>query len=142
MFSCVAIMISYAKCMDSLVQGIILLFVVYHWNACNPPHMTQITNPKQQYHLYITERKRQKKNAAKYGNSIHAYIFDIGLNKVSPPPYLHILLGNAKRHHDLLELECHELVKAIAIHTHTIETRVTPLTWRKLPTRNNNTIYI
>ena len=89
-----------------------------------PPSRRKLSSLKHQYRLYITEGKRQKKNAAKYRNSIHAPIFDIRLNQVCPP-YLHILLGITKRHHDLLELECHELDKAIAIHLATTDVPLT-----------------
>ena len=80
----------------------------------------QIIQPETTIPFIYNWTQMPKENAAKYGNSIHAYIFDTGLNKVCPP-YLHILLGNAKRHHDLLELKCHELVTAIAIHLATTD---------------------
>ena len=31
------------------------------------------------------------------------------------PPYLHILLGIVKKHHDLMELECHNLDELVAV---------------------------
>ena len=40
-------------------------------------------------------------------------VWDIKLTQVTPP-YLHLNLGIVKKHHDLLEQECHELDKLIA----------------------------
>ena len=48
-----------------------------------------------------------------YNNVVSAPIWDIELTHVAPP-YLHILLGVVKKHHDLLEQECHDLDKALA----------------------------
>ena len=48
-----------------------------------------------------------------YNNVVAAPIWDIELTHIAPP-YLHILLGVVKKHHDLLEQECHDLDKALA----------------------------
>lgn len=49
-----------------------------------------------------------------YNNVVTPHIWDIELDHVAPP-YLHILLGVVKKHHDLLEKECHYLDKQIAL---------------------------
>ena len=60
----------------------------------------KLSSLKKQNALFRTKGKRLKKNAAKYENAIHTPIWDIRINQVCPP-YLHILLGITKRHHDL-----------------------------------------
>lgn len=50
-----------------------------------------------------------------YNNVIRKYVMNIDLDHVCPP-YLHILLGVVKKHHDLLEKECHSIDLAIAQH--------------------------
>ncbi len=66
---------------------------------------------------FVKEGKGKKAKAAQYYNAIRAPIWDIQLNYVCPP-YLHILLGIVKKHHDLLEEACHlidlDLAKAVA----------------------------
>ena len=54
-----------------------------------------------------------KKKAKAYNNVAHQPIFNIDLAQVVPP-YLHVLLGIVKKHHDYLEQECHEIDKNIA----------------------------
>ncbi len=46
--------------------------------------------------------------ASSHHNVLDDPIWDIEVEEICPP-YLHILLGIVKRHHDLLELQCHEL---------------------------------
>ena len=53
------------------------------------------------------------KNAKAFNNVIHQPLSDVPLSQVAPP-YLHILLGVGKKHHDLLEKDCHTLDKNIA----------------------------
>ena len=48
------------------------------------------------------------KKQAQYHNAVHAPIFKIPVNSTCPP-YLHVLLGIIKKHHDLLEAACHKL---------------------------------
>ena len=58
---------------------------------------------------------RKKLSVAKqYNNVIHKALFPVKLTKVCPP-YLHILLGIVKFHHDLLKKDCHEIDKSIAL---------------------------
>ena len=64
-------------------------------------------------HLKETTKSLKKKQSVKskpaqYNNVIHEPICDIELSNVCPP-YLHILLGIVKKHHDLLEQECHAI---------------------------------
>lgn len=54
-----------------------------------------------------------KAKAKVYNNVIHRPIFDVDIPQVAPP-YLHLLLGIVKKHHTLLENECHQLDKKIA----------------------------
>ena len=55
----------------------------------------------------------QLKLASSYNNVIHKPLLDIHISHVSPP-YLHILLGIVKKHHDLFENDLHELDLALA----------------------------
>ena len=59
----------------------------------------------------------KKKNAKAYNNVIHQPLLKIDENLLQvTPPYLHLLLGIAKKHHTLLEHDCHHLDKEIAKH--------------------------
>ncbi|GFO35930.1 amine oxidase [Plakobranchus ocellatus] len=49
----------------------------------------------------------EKKDVAKFYNSLHAPMAGIALDRVSPP-YLHILLGIVLKHHKLLEDAAHD----------------------------------
>lgn len=62
---------------------------------------------------YMTTGKGKKINASKYFNVIHMPIFNIRI-KQTCPPYLHILLGIVKKHHDLLVEKCHQIDLKIA----------------------------
>ena len=55
----------------------------------------------------------QLKLASSYNNVIHKPLLDIHISHVCPP-YLHILLGIVKKHHDLFENDLHELDLALA----------------------------
>ena len=55
----------------------------------------------------------KKAHAKSYNNVIHTPVLNIEINKCVPP-YLHILLGIVKKHHDLLEKECYDIDKYIA----------------------------
>ena len=55
-----------------------------------------------------------KEQAKQYHNVTTQPIWDINLDNVTPP-YLHILLGIVKKHHDLLEDRCHNLDKQLAL---------------------------
>ena len=57
--------------------------------------------------------KAKKINASSFYNCIHEPIWDIPIDHVAPP-YLHILLGIVKKHHDLLIDACHKLDVMIA----------------------------
>ena len=60
----------------------------------------------------IRYRHSRKKIAKLYNNAIRRPLVNIERDHVTPP-YLHILLGITKKHHDLLEDECHSLDKLI-----------------------------
>ena len=68
---------------------------------------------KQDHHKFKTKGKGKKAKAAQYNNCIGEILWDVPVRCVCPP-YLHILPGVVKRHHDLLESECHKLDVAIA----------------------------
>jgi hypothetical protein len=55
-----------------------------------------------------------RKIASSYQNVIFHPLWMVDLDQVCPP-YLHILLGVTKRHHEMLEAECHVIYKLIAI---------------------------
>ena len=54
-----------------------------------------------------------KKKAAACNNVINYPLCKVPLCHVCPP-YLHIVLGIVKKHHDMLDNECHKLDKDIA----------------------------
>ena len=71
-----------------------------------------LTEIRQDYRRYV--RSGKKKTTAKlHNNVIRKPIVEVDLNQVAPP-YLHILLGVVKKHHDLLERDCHSLDQQIA----------------------------
>ena len=53
------------------------------------------------------------KHQSNFHNAIHEAIINIPVNNWCVP-YLHIMLGIVKKHHDLLELDCHSLDLEIA----------------------------
>ena len=69
---------------------------------------------KSQHQRYV-KAGSVKKNARHYKNVISKPMWNIELTHVAPP-YLHIVLGLVKKHHDLLEEECHELDIDLALH--------------------------
>ena len=56
----------------------------------------------------------KKKTTKPYNNVVLSPIWDIELTHVAPP-YLHLLLGIVKKHHDLLERDCHYTGKQTAL---------------------------
>jgi hypothetical protein len=68
---------------------------------------------KADHKRFVEEGRQDKKKAAQYHNAIRAPLLAIEVSHVCPP-YLHILLGVVKMHHDLLETGCHEIDKSIA----------------------------
>ena len=72
-----------------------------------------LVNLKRDHRNFKIRGGGDKKKAKAYNNVVHRPIFDIELSQVAPP-YLHVLLGVVKKHHDLLEDECHTLDLAIA----------------------------
>ena len=61
----------------------------------------------------MERKKQQPKNAKFFNNVILRPILDIELEQVVPP-YLHILLGVVKKHHDHLEKDCQSLDDQLA----------------------------
>ena len=55
----------------------------------------------------------QKTYASECNNIIHNPLWPVAVSRVCPP-YLHILLGVVKKHHDLLECACHDIDLLIA----------------------------
>ena len=73
----------------------------------------KLNNIKVHHRNFVSKGKGKKANASKFFNVIHLPIWDIPIRQVCPP-YLHILLGVVKRHHDHLEEACHKIDIAIA----------------------------
>ena len=71
-----------------------------------------LTEIRQDYRRYVGSGKKQT-TAKLHNNVIRKPIVEVDLNQVAPP-YLHILLGVVKKHHDLLERDCHSLDQQIA----------------------------
>lgn len=74
----------------------------------------KLSDVKKDYKRFFNQGKNQKKNAKKYNNIINEPLVTIPISHVCPP-YLHILLGVVKRHHDLLVEECYQIDLAIAL---------------------------
>ena len=74
----------------------------------------KLSSIKVQQRRFETEGDGKKSKAASYENCIYAPIWDIRIQYVCPP-YLHILLGVIKRHHDLLETACSRIDRSIAL---------------------------
>ena len=64
-------------------------------------------------HMKYHKAGSKKQTAKAYNNVTLAPVWDIELQHVAPP-YLHLLLGITKKHHLLLEKECHTLDEEIA----------------------------
>ena len=64
-------------------------------------------------HLAFVASGADKKKAKSFKNVINSALLDIEISSCVPP-YLHLLLGIVKKHHDLLEKECSELEKRLA----------------------------
>ena len=73
----------------------------------------KLSSMKQDHREFKTKAKGKKTKAALYHNCIRDPLWDVPVRYVCPP-YLHILLGIVKRHHDLLESACHDLDASIA----------------------------
>ena len=67
---------------------------------------------RREHRRFLSLGRGKKANASKFFNVIHSPILDIPVRQVCPP-YLHILLGIVKKHHDLLEEECHRIDEAL-----------------------------
>ena len=72
-----------------------------------------ILNVSQDHASFIQSGANVKKQADHH-NAVHSPILSIPVSAICPP-YLHILLGVIKKHHDLLEQECHKIDLDIAI---------------------------
>ena len=73
----------------------------------------KLSSLRKQHRRFVQEGGKKKNKAALYENVIHAPLLNIRITHVCPP-YLHILLGITKRHHDLLEENCNKIDCAIA----------------------------
>lgn len=56
---------------------------------------------------------KEKKKTKAHNNVTYCPIWNINLTQITPP-YLHLLLGIVKKHHTLLEQDCHQLDMKIA----------------------------
>ena len=68
---------------------------------------------KSDHQSFVSEGKGLLSKAKAFNNVIHAPLWDIPVDYVCPP-YLHIMLGIIKKHHQLLEKECHALDESVA----------------------------
>ena len=73
---------------------------------------TRSLNHIQSDHRRYKRSKRKNKKAKEFNNAIRAPILRVDVDHVSPP-YLHILLGTTKKHHDLLVAESDALDQKI-----------------------------
>ncbi|KAL8570149.1 hypothetical protein ACOMHN_030946 [Nucella lapillus] len=75
----------------------------------SPRSVVQIKRDYKQYR----RAGKKKKDAQLFNNVVRHPVIDVELEQVAPP-YLHILLGIVKKHHDLLEDQCHKLDQQVA----------------------------
>ncbi len=75
---------------------------------------------REYYKGFHREAKGDKNVARKYHNVIHKPLLTIPISHVVPP-YMYILLGVVKRHHDLLTDACHIIDLAIAKTIYVVE---------------------
>ena len=73
----------------------------------------RLPSMKRDHENFISKGKQDLKLASSYHNVIHEPLWEISIQSVCPP-YLHILLGIVKKHHDLLEKDLHEVDLEIA----------------------------
>ena len=62
---------------------------------------------------FIWKGEQDIRLASSYHNIIHEPLWKISIQNVCPP-YLHILVGIVKKHHNLLERDLHEVDLEIA----------------------------
>lgn len=67
-----------------------------------------------QDHAAFIQNGANIKEQSKFHNAVHSPILSIPVNTICPP-YLHILLGITKKHHDLMEAQCHQIDLSLAI---------------------------
>ena len=79
------------------------------------------------YNRFCTECNKKKEKVSQFNNVLHPPLWRIPLARVCPP-YLHILLGVVKKHHDLLEEHCHKIDLAIAQELASKQNNVEPQT--------------
>ena len=72
-----------------------------------------LKNIQKSYHGFSKKGKKKKSKAKLHFNVIRKPVLDIELDHVCPP-YLHILLGVVKKHHDMLDKHCQELDEQLA----------------------------
>ena len=78
------------------------------------PRKRTLENLKERHEEFMEKGHGDKKKCAKQNmNVILPSVWDIPLDSVAPP-YLHILLGVVRKHHDLLQKEVYKLDKRIA----------------------------
>lgn len=119
-----------STCLDDLlcnVYGLCGAAGIYTRAFGVTPQRQNCRSPTKLSHMWMpvieevwreTTFKREGKNrkkAAKYNNVVESPIFHIELDHVCPT-YLHIVLGIVKKHHSLLEEQCHQLDQKIAKH--------------------------
>ena len=63
---------------------------------------------RKDHRQFLRHGKGKKGNAKKFNNVMTGAVLHISINRVCPP-YSHIVLGIVKRHHDMLEKECHSI---------------------------------
>ena len=63
---------------------------------------------RKDHRQFLGHGKGKKGNATKFNNTVTSAVWHTSINHVCPP-YLHVLLGIVKRHHDMLEKQCHSV---------------------------------
>ena len=108
---------SNVMCMSSIVfvytSSIVPVGCVLYMFSCYNKIIKKKKKKKKRDHEKFEAAGSQLKLASSYNNVIHKPLLDIHISHVSPP-YLHILLGIVKKHHDLFENDLHELDLALA----------------------------
>ena len=84
-----------------------------------PPHQQKevegrrLKTLRRDYRRFMRSGRGNKQHAKRFNNVVSRAVWNIPLRQVCPP-YLHILLGIVKKHHEMLESACHDLDLKIA----------------------------
>lgn len=69
---------------------------------------------RQDHQKFTDELEEDREKAAQCHNVVNSVIWKVGIGRTCPP-YLHILMGIVKKHHEMLINHCHDIDVALAL---------------------------